>query len=114
MQRTVTFQGPILNDRSLLDQIIKSNANVANSQIALEETNYLLEHLGDKIAPYIPVAEHGARLYGMIKKVMVLDPFYYMSLQVYIKLFMYTIDERQRGKGTQGNFYQMIYKERLL
>ena len=102
MQRTVNLEGPILNDRTMLDLIIESNSNVASSQIALEETNYLLEHLSDKRTPYMPVAEHGARLYDIIQKVLILDPFYHVSLRVYMKIFMQTVEDRQRGKGTQG------------
>lgn len=105
MQRTVALEVPILNDRSMMDLLTESNRNVANSQLALEETTYLLDHLSEKRMPYEPVAELGAKLYGLIQTACQLDPFYHMSFGVFSSIFLQTIESRHRGKGTQGRFW---------
>ena len=71
----------------------------------LDETGYLQEHLEEKRVHYIPVANHGAKLFEIIQRVAVLSPYYFLSLKTFHRLYLETIKARHRGKGSTGQHH---------
>ncbi len=98
----MTLECPILEDKGMLEALIRCQKNVQRNKNILEETQYLRSHLEEKRIPYISVATHGAKLFELVQRLCVLNPFYHMTLNSFFTIFKQTLQSRHRGKGTQG------------
>ena len=60
------------------------------------------DHLDIKQAPYLLVAENGARLFEIVRRMCLLSPLYYVSTASLSQLFLDAVKSRDRGKRCPG------------
>lgn len=92
----------------MLDSLKKCRSNVEHNRQILEGTRYMGDHLEGKFAPYTSFVRHSALLYGVIRRMSVLYPCYYLPFYKYVELFSAVIRSRDRGKGSLGMLVSFV------
>ncbi|GFR96322.1 dynein heavy chain domain-containing protein 1-like [Elysia marginata] len=101
-EKTLNLEGPLLEDKTMLDSLIVCQTNVQRNRQILEETRYMGDHLEGKFAHYTPFIKHSVMLYNILRKMAVLYPCYYFPFYKYVEMFASVIRSRDRGKGSLG------------
>ncbi|XP_035825634.1 dynein heavy chain domain-containing protein 1 [Aplysia californica] len=101
-EKTLNLNGPLLEDKTMLDSLIVCQTNVERNRQILEETRYMGDHLEGKFAHYSPFIKHSVMLYNVLRKMAVLYPCYYLPFYKYVEMFAAVIRSRDRGKGSLG------------
>ena len=103
LSKTLALNCPLLEERSMLLSLIKYQKDSTQSRNVLEESGYIGKLLDTKSEPYKMVAMQGAKLYEIIQRMSTLNPLYYVSFDDFSKVFMRTVETRNRGSRCAGN-----------
>ncbi|XP_025095393.1 dynein heavy chain domain-containing protein 1-like isoform X2 [Pomacea canaliculata] len=101
-EKTLNLDGPLLDDGTMLESLMKCRDNVQHNRIILEETRYMGDHLQDKFTHYLPLVVNGTVLYNILQCLTVLHSVYYVPFYKFVDIFAQVIKSRDRGKGSLG------------
>ena len=102
LSKTLAMDGPLLEEKMMLPSLIEYQKNLLHSKCVLEESIYVGKLLDTKSEPYKMVATQGAKLYEIVQRMSMLNPLYFMSFDMFSKIFMSTIKARNRGSRCAG------------
>ncbi|XP_048242736.1 dynein heavy chain domain-containing protein 1-like [Haliotis rufescens] len=102
-EKTLNLDGPLLEDKTMLDSLLACQSNVEKNRIILEETRYMGDHLEGKFAEYIPMMRQSTMIYNTLQKMSVLHSCYYIPFYKFVDIFSSMIRSRDRGKGSHGD-----------
>ena len=103
LSKTLALDCPLLEEKSMLPSLINHQKDSTQSRNVLEESDYIGKLLDTKSEPYKMVAMQGAKLYEIIQRMSTLNPLYYVSFDDFSKVFITTIETRNRGSRCAGN-----------
>ncbi|XP_074658718.1 dynein heavy chain domain-containing protein 1-like, partial [Tubulanus polymorphus] len=101
--KIVDLQTSLLADDTLLDDLNECRERLAKNELILSDTNSNVRELESKVRPYLRLIETATTAYGVIKRLEMLNPFYYTRLKRFKQIFTETVSSHQRGKGLSGD-----------
>jgi dynein heavy chain len=97
LQRLASGDGNLLEDTELIDVLAEIKAKSKEVQEKLLESKEKAHEIGEKREQYRPVASRGAVLYFCIVEMSLINWMYNSSLQQFLDLFDYGIDNSAKA-----------------
>ena len=97
-----TSKGNILDDEELVNTLASSKTTSTIIKERVVESEQTELEINDLRNGYRPAAVRGALLYFVVANFVVVDPMYQYSLEYFIKLFIFCIDNSKNSKDLDG------------
>lgn len=100
LEQLANAKGNILDNKELLDSLQKTKESSTTISTSLDESQSLQVSLDKERGAYLPLAEHGSKLYFIIMDLCKLNNMYRFSLAAFLKLFQRSLNNKQEGVST--------------
>ncbi|XP_071943742.1 dynein heavy chain domain-containing protein 1-like [Antedon mediterranea] len=96
---TIDLKVGILNEPSMLEQLLKYQQNILNTKTSLHESLLYLDQIKSKVTEYHDVSKHATLLYEVMNSMMPLNPLYYQSFFDFIAICRSIIESHRKESG---------------
>ncbi|XP_033127107.1 dynein heavy chain domain-containing protein 1-like isoform X2 [Anneissia japonica] len=99
LMNTINLEVGILEESTMLDQLLKYQQNIQSTEASLHESLLYLDQIKSKTKDYKAVSEHATLLYQVVDSMSQLNPLYYQSLGSFVHLCRSVIKGHRKESG---------------